>query len=159
MFELAKSLLPFLSLVVAILAVVVGPLISMRISKKQNANNLRIANKQIIAPIRQTWINELRVLLADITGKCSHYWASGFEDRSDAEYQYIVESINKLNLYINPKEESHLKLVVFITEMHNALLSGSSTESDAAFWKSHQLAIEQSQIVLKKEWERVKNEI
>ncbi len=159
MVEFSKSALPFLSLIIAMLAVVVGPLISMRISKKQNANNLRIANKQIIAPIRQSWINELRGLLADITGKCSHYWASGYEDRSDAEYQYITESINKLNLYINPKEESHLKLIVYITEMHNALLSGSSTESDAEFWKSHKLSIDQSQFVLKKEWERVKNEI
>jgi len=159
MVEFVKSALPFLSLIIAMLAVVVGPLISMRISTKQNANNLRIANKQVIAPIRQSWINELRVLLADITGKCSHYWASGYEDRTDAEYQYITESINKLNLYINPKEESHLKLIVYITEMHNALLSGSSTENDAEFWNSHQLAIDQSQLVLKKEWERVKNEI
>jgi hypothetical protein len=157
--EFFKSALPFLSLVIAILAVVVGPLISMRISKKQNANNLRIANKQIIAPIRQSWVNELRVLLADITGKCSHYWASGYEYRTDAEYQYITETINKLNLYINPKEVSHLKLLVHVTEMHNALLSGSSTKSDAEFWNSHKLTIEQSQFVLKEEWERVKNEI
>lgn len=159
MVEFVKSALPFLSLVIAMLAVVVGPIVSMRISKNQNANNLRIANKQIIAPIRQSWVNELRVLLADITGKCSHYWASGYEDRTDAEYQYITESINKLNLYINSKEESHLKLLVHVTEMHNALLSGSSIESDAEFWNSHKLTIEQSQFVLKKEWERVKNEI
>ena len=159
MVELVKSALPILSLVIAILAVIVGPLISMRISKNQNANNLRIANKQIIAPIRQSWVNELRGLLADITGKCSHYWASGYEDRTDAEYQYITESINKLNLYINPKEKSHIELLVHVTEMHNALLSGGSTESDAKFWNSHRLTIEQSQLVLKKEWERVKNEI
>ena len=96
--EQLTSALPFLSLLVAALAVVVGPFISIRIAKNQNANNLRIANKQIIAPVRQAWINDLRILLADVAGKCAHYWASGYEDRTDAEYQYITESISKLSL-------------------------------------------------------------
>jgi hypothetical protein len=159
MIELLKAALPFISLVIAGLAVVAGPTISMRIAKNQNKNNLRIANKQIIAPVRQAWINELRVLLADISGKCSHYWASGYEDRSDAEYQHITGLINKLSLYINPNEKDHVALLVFVTEMENALSTGSSIQKDKQFWEAHKSTIKQSQLILKQEWERVKREI
>jgi len=63
--------IPILSLVVAALAVFVGPAISLRIAKRQIrassalANNqlrsaLDAGNKQITAPMRQAWINSLR---------------------------------------------------------------------------------------------------
>ena len=85
-------ILPILSLVVAALAVFVGPIISWIIAKRHTASSvrnvslqaetsLRIANKQIVAPMRQAWINSLRDLIAELAGKCAHYWAAGSEER------------------------------------------------------------------------------
>jgi len=153
------SLLPILSLIVAALAVFFGPLISWLVAKNQTESSLRISNKQVIAPIRQAWINELRNLLAEITGKCDHYWASGFEDREDAEYQHITELVSKLTLYINPTEEDHKALLHQVKEMESGLSGGGSRENDERFWKAHKATVKLGQTILKKEWERVKNEI
>ena len=46
--------IPVLSLIVAALAVVFGPLISWRIAKRQIEASAEVANKQITAPMRQS---------------------------------------------------------------------------------------------------------
>ena len=158
MIDEANTILPVASLVIAGLAVFVGPMISMRIASKQQDTNLKVANKQIIAPIRQSWINELRHLLSDLNGKCEHYWAAGFEEREDDEYRYITEQIAKLELYINPSEAAHVQLLKYIKKMNSAIESGSP-DRDREFWQAHEASVKQSQLILKKEWERVKNEI
>lgn len=78
--------MPVLSLVVAALAVFVVPLISWLITKRQLASLLEVANKQIIAPMRQAWINNLRDLVAELTSSALHYYVAGFEERTDEEY-------------------------------------------------------------------------
>src|ERR1035437_5167435 len=62
-----KLIVSVLSLVVAALAVFVGPIISLYIGRRQVASTLEVANKQITAPMRQAWINSLRDLLAELT--------------------------------------------------------------------------------------------
>jgi hypothetical protein len=57
---LTSVLIPVLSLIVAALAVFFGPLITLKISRKQFELSRRIADKQIIAPMRQAWIEKLR---------------------------------------------------------------------------------------------------
>ena len=110
-----NQLLSICSLIVAALAVFFGPIISWLIAKRhasfseknirlQSETSLKIANKQIVAPMRQAWINNLRDLVAELTGKCAHYWEAGFEERHDDEYQRITELEHKLMLFINPKE-------------------------------------------------------
>jgi hypothetical protein len=153
------SLLPVLSLVVAALAVFFGPFVSWFVAKKQIEASIRVSNKQVIAPIRQAWINELRILLAELTGKCAHYWAAGYEDREDAEYQHITELVSKLTLYINPTEQDHISLLEKVKEMESAISSGGSTENDKLFWSAHEASVKLGQTILKREWERVKNEI
>jgi uncharacterized Tic20 family protein len=64
-----KEIIPILSLITAILAVFVGPLISWRITKRQIASSLKAANKQIVAPMRQAWINSLRDMIAEISSR------------------------------------------------------------------------------------------
>jgi hypothetical protein len=46
-------------LVVAALAVFVGPVISWYAAKRQLTSSLAVANKQIVAPMRQAWIKEV----------------------------------------------------------------------------------------------------
>ncbi|MFT5084840.1 MAG: hypothetical protein ACI9Y1_002896 [Lentisphaeria bacterium] len=157
--EQVMQILPVLALIVAGLAVFFGPLISYRATKKQIEASLRVSNKQVVAPIRQKWINELRILMADIIGKCTYYRAAGSEDRSDIEYQHITESIVKLRLYINPNEDDHVELLKQVVKMEHALFHGNSAENNRIFWDAHDGAVSKAQHILKREWERVKNEI
>ena len=69
--------LPFVSLVVAALAVFVGPWISARATNRQVRASLIAANKQIVAPMRQAWINSLREKVADVLSTAWWYYVSG----------------------------------------------------------------------------------
>jgi hypothetical protein len=51
---------PVLSLLVALLAVFVGPLVQMRIARRQIRASIEVANKQITASMRQAWVTNLR---------------------------------------------------------------------------------------------------
>jgi len=50
---MVDMVIPVLSLLVAAIAVFVGPLISWSIANRQVQSSLAVANKQIIAPMRQ----------------------------------------------------------------------------------------------------------
>ncbi len=122
-----------LSLLIAVIAVLFGPLISFFITKRTLRANIKISNKQLISPMRQIWINNLRDLLAEITSKSAHYWVSGTEDRKDSEYYRITELEHKIRLTINPKEEDHQKLVKLVKQMTNNLYS-TNEENGTIFW-------------------------
>lgn len=157
--EQLKQWLPFLSLVVAALAIFVGPYISWKVARRQTQTSVRIANKQIIAPMRQVWINNLRDLVAEILGKCAHYWAAGYEEREDSEYRHITELVHRLEFFINPNEEDHAQLIKEVWQMESALSRGSSKETDELFWTAHLQVKQKAQIILKREWNRVKDVI
>lgn len=147
-----------LSLSVAGLAVFVGPFISLVIAKRQITSSTRTSEKQIISPIRQAWINELRMIIAELTSKAAHYWASGYEDREDADYYRITELEHQLKLYLNPRESDHLELLDKVHKMTDEI-GASNTKMDIVFWEAHNAVIEISQQILKREWERVKKDI
>ena len=109
--------------------------------------------------MRQTWINNLRDLVAELLGKCAHYWAAGFEEREDAEYRHITELIHRLELYINREEKDHSQLIEEVRRMESELSKGLSQETDQKFWDAHQKAKKVAQTILKREWNRVKDEI
>src|ERR1019366_5371455 len=139
--------LPVLSLVVAALAVVFGPFVSLRIARRQVMSSLRIAdrqvtsslevaNKQIIGPMRQAWINSLRDLLAEIACTAHHYFEGRLaylpgdheerlpvstEDLTDEERQRLSCLEHKIQLMLNPKEDDHRKLEQLIRTMIVAL--------------------------------------
>jgi len=86
----ADKAIPVLSLVVAALAVFISPLVSFFISRGQIKNSLElnqrqtnsslaVANKQIVAPMRQKWINDLRDLIAELASDSLHYFRSGHD--------------------------------------------------------------------------------
>lgn len=165
---IADSTITVISLIVAAIAVFVGPIISWFISKRttessenniklQSDISLKIANKQIIAPMRQAWINSLRDLLAELLGKCEHYWLAGFEERDDQEYLRITELENKLKLFINPSEDDHKLLISKVRAMTTALVAGK--DMDDKFWNAHKELVVLSQKILKTEWNVTKNEI
>jgi hypothetical protein len=149
-----ENVIPILSLVVAALAVFVGPFISSRIARKQVMSSLEVANKQITAPMRQAWINSLRDLLAELSSSALHYYVSGFEDRRDQEYQRLSHLEHKVQLMLNPKEEDHKKLEQLIHQMIASIERGKEGDND--FAATHPAVMELSRQVLKREWNRVK---
>ncbi|MGH7172474.1 MAG: hypothetical protein ACRELG_19520 [Gemmataceae bacterium] len=146
-----------LSLAIAVFVVFVGPVVSWIVSKRQQQLSLAIANKQIIAPMRQAWINHLRDLLAELSSSTRHYWAAGFENRRDEEYQRLVFLQHKVVMMLNPLEADHLRLEELIRKMISSLERGREGEED--FWKAHRSVMDLSRQVFKREWNRVRDEI
>ena len=145
-----------LSLIVAALAVVVGPMVSWAITKRQIRSSLEVSNKQITAPMRQAWINKLRELLAELTSSALHYYVAGFEDRTDKEYQRVTLLEAHIQLMLNPNEKDHQRLVGLMRSMVNEIeKSGRSRE----FESLHPEVIALSQKILKGEWDRVRKPI
>ena len=151
------NLIPVLSLLVAALAVFVGPFISLRIARRQVISSLEVANKQIVAPMRQAWINSLRDVLSELTSSALHYLVAGYEDRTDEEYQRLTLLEHKVGLMLNFKEEDHRKLEQLIRTMISSLDTGKEAEKD--FQEAYPEVLKLSREVLKREWDRVKEPI
>lgn len=152
------KVIPILSLAIAALAVFIGPMISLRIAKRQVKSSLEVANKQITAPMRQAWINNLRDLLAELTSSALHYFVAGFEDRKDEEYQRLTFLEEKVRLMLNAKEEDHKQLEQLIRRMVVALEVGRK-EGQQEFVAAHPAVIDLARQVLKREWNRIKEHI
>ena len=97
-----NEVIPILSLIVPLLAVFVGPLVSWAIAERQIETARRLANKQIVAPMRRARINVHRKKLAELSASTRHYFVAGFEDRIDAEYQRLTELEEEIVLMVNP---------------------------------------------------------
>lgn len=160
--------IPTLSLFVAALAVFVGPIISWSIAKRQIRaasllardqirSSLEASNKQIIAPMRQAWINNLRDVLSELTSSALHYYVSGFEDRTEKEYQRVTLLESKVWLMLNAKEDDHQRLEVLIRKMIAAIQYEKGKEDE--FPDLHIEVVALSRTILKREWDRVKEPI
>ena len=163
---MSESAIPLASLVIAGLAVFVGPFVSWRVAKKQIENaaelakyqmaaSAEVAKKQMLGPMRQAWINELRALVAEIVSDCLHYFQAGYEDREDRDYQRIALIEHKLALLINPKEELHQTLLHQVRTMVRSLEHGKEGEID--FINAYETVVATAQAVLKTEWNVVKD--
>lgn len=150
-------MISILSLIIAVLAVFIGPLVSLRIAKRQIQLSLEVANKQIIAPMRQVWINNLRDLLAELLSSSVHYYTAGFEDRTDKEYLRLTLLEYKIKLMLNAKESDHKQLEELIRVMISSL--GQGRGKDQEFVDAHQKLVVLSRQVFKREWDVVKEPI
>lgn len=146
-----------LSLIVAILAVFVGPFVSWFIARRQLASSLEVANKQIVAPMRQAWINSLRDLLAELTSTALHYHVAGFDERTDEEYRRLTHLEHKVAMMLNPLEDDHKRLEELIGKMISGLERGRDAEAD--FPDVHLAVMDLSRQIFKREWNRVRDRI
>ena len=78
---------------------------------------------------------------------------SKLRDFFEKQQRPSLELRNRILLYLNPKE--HDKLIQDIKVLHNASQLDSKVDGDEAF-KISERVVEQTQVVLKSEWERVK---
>ena len=125
-----NEVIPILSLAVAALAVFVGPIISYHVAKRQIASALATSQKQIIAPMRQAWINNLRDVLAELASLALHYYSAGFEEREDSEYQHLSLLEHRIQLMLNPMEDDHNELERLIRKMITSLERGKEGDED-----------------------------
>ena len=136
--------IPILSLVIAALAVIVAPLVSLRVTKWQ-----------ILAPMRQAWINALRQNVTRLLGSASYLHASGvnLQDPNVAkELKELAIVQQEIQLTINPGEHDHQLLVDKIAATMKALVARDNDE----FIRSHQEAVKTAQSIIKEAWEKVK---
>lgn len=152
-----SQLIPVLSLAIALLAVFVGPFVSWLITRRQLESAQRLANKQIVAPMRQAWINQLRKLVAELSSSANHYFVAGFEHRTDAEYKRLTELQQEIILMVNPTEEAHRQLLQAIGCMLEALDRGKG--QDRHFVTEVEKITNLAQRIFKEEWNRVKSEL
>lgn len=140
------------SLCVAFTALFVAPFVNTQNSKRQ-----------VVAPMRQAWINNLRDKISETLAIMSvnrlNYCPSSdwneerkerVEKRDLEVYEKLMLLIASINLYINPEEPDHIELVKLLEsaadDYHKAVVTD----------EKHAEIILLSQRVLKKEWEVTK---
>lgn len=136
----------------ALVAVVVGPFLTIRASKTQ-----------MLGPMRQAWINSLRDTVAEYSAKVhvGSLQSAALVSSEDSvrhaaeiaktEHRQQTYQLNaKIALLINPKEPEHNELVRLADAVHAAYVAGKDPSIQLRAMQQH------TQLVLKKEWNVVK---
>ncbi len=147
-----------LPLLIALLAVVVGPWVAFMIGKKQIEASAHTTNRQIIAPLRQQWINTLRDSISEFCSRATAYKMQGTTKNTAEDQLKIFELSNQIELFLNQNESEHNDLFDCIAMVKGNLTSTVPADIDQ-FWDAEKNIRTKTKIILKKEWERVKTEI
>ena len=146
------EVLAILSAATAIIAVVMGPLVSLWAARRQSRVTVLSAN-------RQAWINTLRDLIAECMAISGFIHIADWSDRKQSEFDEKMERfallVAKIRLMLNPNEQDHKRLSEMLGQLMNSMRS--LNEKDPV--KGAQLMkdfLSLSQTILKREWERVK---
>lgn len=163
--------LPVLSLVIAALAVFFGPLISLRIAKRQIEASLAVAKQQIetnlavtvrqtIAPMRQKWIENLRDRVAEYDSVAAWFYrktympSSGddFASKDDQTIRMILLR-QQIELMLNPNENDHNVLIDCLERIRMAAWNKDEHEKIIPAMNDLNACCKK---ILKQEWNRVK---
>jgi hypothetical protein len=145
------ALIATLGLLVALAAVIVGPLVQ----------NL-IARKQTLLPMRQQWIENLRNALVDYVTTTHVFYMKGRLDKEKAK-QDLFDTLHTLmaaryrvELMINPEEDPNVKLLNQMRRVEAEIYKPART-NDADFIALLQDIVSAAQNVLKIEWDVIRN--
>jgi triphosphoribosyl-dephospho-CoA synthetase len=143
------------SAVTALVAVIVGPLVSIIVAKNQ-------INASVVSSNRQSWINRLRDELAALVAivhnlPSAHANSTVTTKDAIAQHGIFIEQFQVIKLLINPKESDHKELVRLIESAGGKIVESiNKNQANASEFEAiGQRIVEQSQIVLKREWVRV----
>lgn len=149
-----SSYLPLISALTALVAVIVSPIVSIYIARRQ-------VRASVVSSNRQKWIDQLRDQLAELitsirflnlhrfmSNICETEWIERFQRT------FLTES--KINLLLNPNEEDHVTLSKTIREAVTAMLAEAKTKDSKKVVELTDSIVKQSQMILKREWQRVK---
>lgn len=145
-----SEIVAIMSMLVSLTAVLVGPIVSFK-----------LARRQIISPIGQKWIDELRDLVSTLLSKCRAglimHEGHGLLDKESPDQELLKEILfleQKLQLMLNPSEKDHQHLVDLVGAITNDVELGASNLM--AFGERADAASACCKDILKREWERVK---
>ena len=138
----------------ALVSVVIGPLVSLRIAKRQI-----IASTVTLS--RQAWVDKLRDALVEFLSKSTMLIGLARNQYTDQDLIHRIEEVYrlayKIELLTNPREEDHSKLVKLTDEITSSLGKSKSKDFDLKILdEKERRIVEISQKILKHEWERVK---
>jgi hypothetical protein len=143
-----------LTALTALCAVLLGPLVSLHVVRREFA-------AQVLSGNRQDWINTLRERLAALIGFVAHYAATKAAGQLDDVKALALQERAyglwaQITLMINPAERDHVELVNRAeTTLHHLFSSPQGIDANEVK-KLLDGVTRQSQTILKREWERVK---
>ena len=146
-----------LSLFVAALAVVVSPIVFFYVSNRQIRASLDSSKDQIVAPMRQKWINSLRDLLAEFMNSADEDFLLATNDERGEQRRRLNLLLTKIEFMLNPREKDHERLRVLTRDMVSA--RQSSKGAHEAYPSLSAEARRLSKTILKRECDRVKEPI
>ena len=155
-----------LSLMIALLSVVVGPLISLRIARKQNETQLLIAERNIRSAVhsrnRQEWINTLRSKIAEfisltVTLRIQYGVKPEPKENIFESGRELFLLGTQIELMLNPAETDHAELSGFLDKVSKGLTELDNPQSEIAMLDAVGDMLPLAQRILKREWQRVKD--
>ena len=146
-----------ISSVTALLAVILGPFITLYIARRQIKAN-------VLSPNRQKWIDILRDEISNylaITARTAGATASRVEDQGYLMncIEDLCRSESKIRLLLNPKESDHQELIALLEKTSSSIWYLKATHKGSFAEDLNTLRneiIRVSQPILKREWIRVK---
>ena len=154
-----ETTISLISVITALVAVLLGPLVQVYITKRQ-------ISASTVATFRQEWINSLRDEISLFIGewsKATIRWQRRDGESEQQQYdrlQSLSIHESKIAMLLNPKESDHMELLASIEKLKhlvNEEFAGiPSTTITETLEKAKKAVISNSQAILKREWSRVK---
>jgi len=141
------------SMLVALAAVIVGPFISGW-----------IAHRQIVSSMRQQWIENLRVCVAEFLAEINHillyYNPIDREDLIDPATSKKLDYLeNRIELFLNPKKKRSQGLIDLVHELGDitAKRKTSSEKQSEAYGRLSVEIIAETQEIIQAEWKKTRD--
>lgn len=164
-----SQLLNILSLCIALLAVIVSPLVSWLVSKRQFETSLHISNKQVMAPIKKEWVESLQNYVAELLSTSLWFYVSEedlsqnssdteeYEDASERVEKKLLLIMSQIELMLDPTNDHHNNLLKSLKATYYSMWHGN--EEFLKFPDYHKESVKICQTVIKDELLRIQSEI
>jgi hypothetical protein len=163
-----------ISALTAMLAVFVGPIIQLYISKKQTANQLKLTEmafsnqykmkeaeikKNLLSTKRTEWIDKLRLLFSGLSSKIVILSLIMPDKNIDKKTLYkLIEDldmlVSQIELSLNPLEENHVKMKNILVKLQQIAVEEDLFKKEYAIIQKEFIKIAGK--ILKEEWEKAK---
>ena len=168
--DIVLSVVALLSLGVSIMAIFFGNKRSLKIAEMQIESSTKLANKQLISPMRQIWIDNLRSRMSEFLSLSEKFYRLFNDPQGSIDFQknnnmeiipndaeMKLDSLYlEIYLMLNEKENDHLLLHVTMDQFRRHLFDKDVTSEK--FYTTYTSITDLCKSILKREWEVVKND-
>ena len=167
--DIILIIVPLLSLCATITAVIVGYKRSLKVVNIQTESSIQLGNRQIISPMRQLWIDNLRRTTSEFLNISERFYKFLHSDEAFRNFYKIhkmeiippdVDSKIDLlcldiTLMLNHTEDDHNRFIVLLDGLRKHIYDKDSTTKE--FYNTYAEIVFLCKSILKREWERVKS--